>query len=262
MRQSIILAGLRTPALGLLHVGYEPALDRWQFDNLSAPYWRLYANGCSGASVCFEGTITALDPDRIILIPPDTPFATRLAHRVEHLYLHAVLETPDALVRPAVYSIPRSAALGAQLDALRTQLAAPVVDRAALMLPGTALVLQALAALPPTAMEEHRPGRRIAQSLRHIRANLHRRVPNDELARAAGMHTNAFIRLFHARVGQPPQAYALARRIEHAARLLHVTGSTIDDIATATGFADRYHFSRAFRRLRGVSPAAFRRANA
>ena len=49
------------------------------------------------------------------------------------------------------------------------------------------------------------------------------------------------------------------QRVERACVLLHATGNSIEQIAEATGFCDRYHFTRVFTRLRGVSPAAFRK---
>ncbi len=33
---------------------------------------------------------------------------------------------------------------------------------------------------------------------------------------------------------------------------------SIKDVAEATGFCDRYHFSRVFKQLRGVGPAEYR----
>jgi len=41
--------------------------------------------------------------------------------------------------------------------------------------------------------------------------------------------------------------------------MLHYSGRDIKAIAEDTGFCDRYHFSRIFKQLRGVSPAEFRR---
>jgi transcriptional regulator GlxA family with amidase domain len=34
----------------------------------------------------------------------------------------------------------------------------------------------------------------------------------------------------------------------------------VEQIAEATGFWDRYHFSRVFKQVRGMGPAEFRRA--
>ena len=53
--------------------------------------------------------------------------------------------------------------------------------------------------------------------------------------------------------------FVRARRIELAGVLLHNSAKKIEEIAAATGFCDRYHFSRVFKRLRGMGPAEFRR---
>ena len=43
------------------------------------------------------------------------------------------------------------------------------------------------------------------------------------------------------------------------ARLLEEGELSIDDICETVGVKDRFHFSRMFKRLHGLSPAAYRR---
>lgn len=80
----------------------------------------------------------------------------------------------------------------------------------------------------------------------------------DTLARVAGMHGRALIRLFRQETGDTPMAWLRARRIALACELLHHGERKIDDIAAAVGFCDRYHFTKTFTRLREMSPGAFR----
>ena len=47
-------------------------------------------------------------------------------------------------------------------------------------------------------------------------------------------------------------------RFEKGAELLRKTDAKIIDVAMATGYTDPAHFARAFRRLSGVTPRAFR----
>ena len=42
------------------------------------------------------------------------------------------------------------------------------------------------------------------------------------------------------------------------AQLLHLESMSIESIAQACGFADRFHFSRVFTRIMGAPPAAYR----
>jgi AraC-like DNA-binding protein len=47
--------------------------------------------------------------------------------------------------------------------------------------------------------------------------------------------------------------------MEHAKRLLQQTDYTLDTISLATAYSTAFSFSRAFKRVEGVSPAVFRR---
>jgi AraC-like DNA-binding protein len=80
------------------------------------------------------------------------------------------------------------------------------------------------------------------------------------LAAAVGSSRAAFAGRFSRLTGQPPIGYLTSWRMDLAADLLRETASTVDSIARQVGYADGFSFSSAFRRDRGMSPTAFRRA--
>lgn len=65
---------------------------------------------------------------------------------------------------------------------------------------------------------------------------------------------------FRAATGQALWDYVLERRIARAECLLRETDRPLAAIAIACGFSSQAHFTTAFRRLRGVTPGAWRRA--
>ena len=64
--------------------------------------------------------------------------------------------------------------------------------------------------------------------------------------------------LFKQATGLSPKQFQLEARIGRAVRLLADSDLPIREIADQTGFESVYHFSRQFKRMRGVSPAHFR----
>jgi AraC family transcriptional activator of pyochelin receptor len=79
-----------------------------------------------------------------------------------------------------------------------------------------------------------------------------------EVALAVGTNDFALKRHFKVVFGQPVHAHLLGVRLAHAAQLLRDTGDSIKEIAAAVGYAHANHFSVAFRRSYGVSPARYR----
>lgn len=78
------------------------------------------------------------------------------------------------------------------------------------------------------------------------------------IAGAVGVHpvhlSREFRRYFDCTVGD----YMRKLRIEHASRLLASTTTPLSEIAEVCGFADQSHFSSAFKRTVGLTPARFR----
>ena len=73
------------------------------------------------------------------------------------------------------------------------------------------------------------------------------------------MSVEAFIRWFKARTGRTPAAFVTERRVREACRRLAFGEESIEQVAEATGFANRHHFSRVFKQHAGCGPAEFRR---
>jgi AraC-like DNA-binding protein len=81
------------------------------------------------------------------------------------------------------------------------------------------------------------------------------------LARLVGLSRSVFAERFTDMVGQPPMQYLALWRMQLASRLL-VQGGQVAQVASAVGYESEAAFSRAFKKLVGQAPAAWRRASA
>lgn len=82
----------------------------------------------------------------------------------------------------------------------------------------------------------------------------------DELGRQVGLSRSALHERFADLVGQPPMQYLANWRIQRGAGLLREGRATVATIAQEVGYESEAAFARAFKRLVGQPPAAWRRA--
>jgi len=68
-----------------------------------------------------------------------------------------------------------------------------------------------------------------------------------------------FIRAFSNTVGIAPYAWFVQKRVQHAEALLIGTQLPIVQIALECGFTDQAHFTKAFAKVNGTTPARWRR---
>jgi AraC-like DNA-binding protein len=95
-------------------------------------------------------------------------------------------------------------------------------------------------------------------------ANIHRMPENnwtvEKLALSSGMSRSAFAGRFTKLVGEPPLRYLSRWRMHKAIELIQENRMTTAEIASLVGYESEAAFSKAFKKLNGRGPGAFRRA--
>ncbi|MDY0358061.1 MAG: AraC family transcriptional regulator, partial [Sedimentisphaerales bacterium] len=81
----------------------------------------------------------------------------------------------------------------------------------------------------------------------------------EEIAESCHVDEAYLCRLFKRFDSQSPYQYLTQLKMAQAARALQRNDALIKQVAFELGFADPFHFSRAFKKVFGLSPAAFRK---
>ncbi len=116
-------------------------------------------------------------------------------------------------------------------------------------------------------MEQRRQDRNFprGQIIRRARNILDREYANPpslaDLSRHLGISQTQLKSGFKSLLGSTIGQYIIARRIEAARLLLNENSHSISEIGDIVGYQDHSAFSRAFRRLNGCSPRAWRRSH-
>lgn len=230
-------------------------VDHWYYPDAVFPYWIFYWNPEPGAELISEGVKYNLSADSSIMIPPYTKFSTNSHQTFRQFYLHFLVPEPFDRVRRKIFTFPTKE-ISLHLEEF---LKCSDENRRALLL--RRLIYNHLAQIPESDFLEPEeqiisPG--IRKAIECINDNLSNPFSNSDLCRRSGMSRNLFYELFRKEMGMTPGRYLLNARMEYARRKLIYSDDTIDEIATATGYADRFHFSKAFKKFCGFPPGRYR----
>jgi AraC-like DNA-binding protein/ligand-binding sensor protein len=99
----------------------------------------------------------------------------------------------------------------------------------------------------------------VREAIAYIAAHLQEPFIVKDLADHLHCHPDFLGRKFKQSMGTDLSLYLLQARIDRAKRLLANPKITIEDAAELSGFSDRFHFSKAFRRIAGVPPGEFQK---
>jgi AraC-like DNA-binding protein len=99
----------------------------------------------------------------------------------------------------------------------------------------------------------------VGQALAALHADPRGAWTVERLAHAAGVSRSIVAQRFTQTVGDPPMQYLALWRMQLASRLLR-DGGRVAEVAAAVGYDSEAAFSRAFKKLVGRSPAAWRAA--
>jgi AraC-like DNA-binding protein len=110
-----------------------------------------------------------------------------------------------------------------------------------------------------TFQRQQRALERLRPLFDHLEKHYGEPIQVQGAARICGMSESHFMNFFRRATGQSFMAYLNHCRIERAQALLVTTERSMSEISQETGFCDQSYFGTVFRRLVGMTPAAYRR---
>ncbi len=103
-------------------------------------------------------------------------------------------------------------------------------------------------------------GQRMAKVFRLVMNDFHRDITLQEVSEIANMTSNAFCRYFKQRTNKTFFQFLTEVRIENSCRiLLKHPDMAIAEASYASGFKNLSHFNRKFRKIKGLTPSAYRK---
>lgn len=244
--------GLVLESLGVVTLGAF-----WDGNMLSGDYWRFYYHDRAGAGVVVRGRKKEFAAGRAYLLPPACNLESFCTGTPEQFFIHAELTGFRAAAAENIIALPEGFETE-RIDFLRRKLLAGEATDSAVRLSAIILIVQALAALPQSELTAPERDQRVTAVRDYINTRLNEDLFLDDLARRSGMSAAGFLRLFKRECGMTPYQYLLQQRYNCAAKLLKNSNLPIESICDAVGIKDRFHFSRQFKRIFGIPPAAYR----
>ena len=231
----------------LLKAGFCPNLNGWQVPKIRMPCWVMWYNQSPGCSCISGGMEYELTGRNVILIPPYTEYEGIQKHPVRHYFFWFQTAAPFDLPRREVVELD-AAPFASQLEqAFRS----PAYYRIRLY----CIVTQILLSIPESFFDNagnNEKSQVINKVLDFINQH-HGNVTNAEIAAAAYLSSSRLSHLFKAEMGFAPQRYCRQLRMMRAMQLL-LDGMGIKEVAEKCGFANRYHFSKDFRKYNFAPP--------
>lgn len=259
-------------------------LENWEFNELSYPYWRIYHNDKIGAKIFYENREIELSPEKIVVITPDTSYSTKIRQNIipengyvikggrinedeisddiSHLFIHFNMGFPYDNILPKIFEIDVDTFMSEKLESIKKYLKNTNSNsnfNFSINIIIHSFINQILSKISEDSWQLISNDKRILLVINFIEENINSNLENETLALKANMATNSFIRFFKDEVGITPQLFVKRKRVDEACVMLHHLNLSINEIASRTGFADRYHFSRVFKQKTGFSPAEYRK---
>ena len=240
-----------TPEIRLIRYNIDMQVDKWRIPlKRNNPFFYCYWNKTPGAEIHVGDKVYPVSPEYIMLIPPNLEHSPVQTGPFNHSFIHFIALPPfDSLNTIELFPAAQFGALFSKREnEFKTSLALH------------SLIFELLLQIP----EERFNCRQISDErifwARHlISLGSSRKLQLNEIAEKLNMSVSSLSHLFKEESGISPIRYAMERRLEKALMLLADAHITIEDVARKTGFADRYHFSKAFKARYGATPVQMRK---
>ena len=197
-----------------------------------------------------------LNPQFVVFVPPDIPTKTRAEKPFSQLFIHFDWPEGPALAEPVLFSAEDELKI---LQSSRNWFEAET-ETESMSLHMYSLLFGYLPRL--RKLESRRPKKidpRIERALRML-DDAKQDLPLREIAKEVSMSYYYFLETFKKQVGVAPGHYLMTQRMNYGQYLLLHTDYSIEEIAQTTGFCNRFHFSKAFKKFFKQPPGEYRRS--
>ena len=261
-------------------------LDLWDCHDMVFPFWRIYWNKNEGGQLIHKEHVYDMDPNSLYIISPFTSFSSQykpnhiynkgihvsgkhvnenhneadyLEHHLIHFFIHFNLGVPFDNVYPDILKIELTDYLKDRLNYLTNRLKIENTDfKLTFNLKLQAFIKEALTNIGPELWKAINIDERVLKVIRYIEINIDKKLSNPEMAGITNMASNSFARLFKEEMNITLHHFIQNRKIAKACELFEHTNQTIEDVSFNLGFSDRYHFSRVFKSVTGLTPAVYK----
>lgn len=261
-------------------------LEMWDCHDMVFPYWRIYWNRNEGGELTFGEKVYTMYPDSLYIIPPFTSFSSRfvknniyskgihvsgrhltanydekdyLDKSLVHFFTHFNLGLPFDNVYPGIIKIELTAYLRDRLQYITERLKIENTNfKITFNLKLQSFIKEALTNIGPELWKAINIDDRVLKVIRYVESNITQKFSNPDLADKVNMAPNSFARLFKKEMNITLHNFIQNRKIAKSCDYFEHSNKTIEDVAFELGFSDRYHFSRVFKNVTGLTPATYK----
>lgn len=277
----------------LLHVDHVKLNEKWNYNNVISPYFRIYYIDDGEGYIINRKEKIELEPGYIYIIPSFTLCHLFCKDYLSQYFLHffeesaegiSIFENNRKVIKVGAGSTditnfkrlleinpgrginrsdnPRDYEKNAYYKSYQ-ELNKTVSDPVYFETQGIILQLLSrfLSSMRFTSKNSDPIPSKILDAIRYIQVNLNENLTIRYLADRANLHQDYFSRQFLKYTGQRPLSYIHEKRIERAQYLIATTASSYTDIAEHVGFENLSHFSKIFKKVTSVTPAAYKKQN-
>jgi len=223
----------------------------------SHPCWELIYQRTGQVDTRQGSTVVHMHPGMVLIHPPFVEHEDDSVDEYSLFYIQ--MEAPVDVPWPRVTSDDKNQSIGKVCEALVKEWFYRYAGREEMI----ALLTQQLDILLRRAkLEQHQSPEEtlVASAQRILEERYNLPMTTSDLARELGVSRSALYSIFTSTTGQTPKNYVISLRLDHALRMLRHTQSTLEVIASETGFYSSSHLARHIKAATSQSPGSVRKA--
>lgn len=280
-------------SFSLLHIDYVQLNNKWNFNNVISPYYRLYYINEGNGTISNNSGLINLEAGYMYLIPSFTICNLNCDNYLSQYFIQFFEESPDGIsLFNQNRNVMKLAATETDIILIKQMLKGNPgrgINRSDnpkeyekeafykeyrslndtmkthLKFENQGILLLLISRfLNDKNFKQNAPQStpsKILDTMSYIQLHLDKNLTVAELAQRVNQNQDYFSKQFLLHTGQRPLNYIHEKKIERAQYLIATTNKSFLEIALDTGFSNLPHFSKIFKQIVSLTPGEYRNKN-